>query len=152
MHLSIIAASLLTLVSCGEELPSLNLNEPIPNGTIVAQGVFTGQSGQAASGSATIYRLLSGQYVLHLSGVSFPQEMGLQLIIVTDSTNLPPRILRSSLGNQNYYFSLGEEDPVFQQVRIYSILQFRDYAVALFVHSILISRETSSHSDIRQVP
>lgn len=118
---------------CGSSQSGIDPNDPSPFGTIVTQGSFMGQNGQTASGIAIIYRLSTESYALRLSGVILPEETGLQLIIVADSTNLTPLALRSSRGSQNYYFNLSGEAPVFNQVRLHSIMTFRDYATAIFL-------------------
>lgn len=123
----------LSVGGCGSSQSGVDPNDPIPMGTIMSQGSFTGQNGQTSSGIAIIYRLSSESYALRLSGVSLPEETGLQLIIVADSTNLPPLALRSSRGSQNYYFNLSGESPVFDQVRLHSIMTFRDYATAILL-------------------
>lgn len=115
------------------ELP-IELNDPLPSGTIVAQAAFTGQNGKTASGLGVIYNQSGGSYVLRLSGVNFPTEAGLQLIIVANSTNQGPLLLRSSSGNQNYHFYLEGASPVFNQIRLHSVIQFKDYATALLIH------------------
>jgi|GEM_PF-6252874 len=130
---------LMTLGSpgCGQGIQSsepIVLNDPIPSGTIVAQAAFTGQNGNTASGLAVIYSQTGGSYVLRLSGVNFSNEAGLQLIIVANSTNQGPLLLRSSLGSQNYRFYLDGASPVFNQVRLHSVIHFKDYATALFIH------------------
>lgn len=108
-----------------------SLNDPVPTGTIVAQGTFTGLNGKSASGMAVIYSVASGSYILRLSGVNLPDESGLQLIIVANSTNLSSIMLRGSSGNQNYTFSYSGTSPTFNQVRLYSMTAFTDYATAL---------------------
>lgn len=119
---------LITNPSCGNVIP----NDPIPSGTVIAQGTFTGANGKSVSGAAIIYSQGSGQYVLRLQSLSAPSESGLQIVITVNSTTLSPISLLFTSGTKNYSFTYtGSGTPSFTQVSIKPPGVSLDYGIAL---------------------
>lgn len=89
-------------VSCGFATGSLN--EPVPSGTLISQGTFSGD----ASGRALIYRQGTSApytYVLRLENLSAPDETThIRVRNATDSVD-SILVLRSTSGQQNYTLS-----------------------------------------------
>src|SRR5690348_17169099 len=80
------AQSLILLNSCGIiPLGTSTLNDPVPSGTVLASGSFTGQNGKTASGTATVYLSDTGTYVIRLDGLVVPSENGLVVVASTTS-------------------------------------------------------------------
>lgn len=79
--------------------------DPIPIGTVLKRGNFSGLNGRTVTGSVSIYQLDSnGNHVIRLEGISVPLE-GPFLVVGTasNSTTLYSAQLRFTSGNQNYY-------------------------------------------------
>ncbi len=79
--------------------------DPIPNGTVIKRGNFSGLNGRTVTGSVSIFQLASnGTHVIRLEGISVPQE-GPFLVVGTSSSSatLYAAQLRFTSGNQNYY-------------------------------------------------
>lgn len=88
------------------------INDPVPSGTIVAQGNLSGQSGRSAAGVVAIYeQTASGStcsFVLRLQNLSAPSDVSLRVVpVVNGAPNVSPTFytLRAATGNQNYAFS-----------------------------------------------
>ena len=78
--------------------------DPIPSGTVIKRGTFSGLNGRTVTGSVSIYQLNSnGTHVIRLEGISVPQE-GPFLVVGTSSNSatLYSAQLRFTSGNQNY--------------------------------------------------
>ena len=134
-----LAAGLLLLAyaGCGN-VGAISPNDQPPNGTIVADGSFTGSN---VSGTATIYQLALGSYVVRLAQFSAPQETGLQVAATVDGKVATRVTLRATSGNQNYPFTypVGSLVPQFDQVAIHSVQTNQDYGLAP-----LIQKSTSA--------
>lgn len=106
-------------------------NDSRPSGVLIAQGSFTGQNGQNASGSAQIF-MDGGAYILRLEGISVPSENGLNVQVLSSASQTPvySSSLRSSSGNQNYSFSTALTGR-FATVYIYSTLRQKNYGIAI---------------------
>jgi hypothetical protein len=88
------------------------LNDPVPSGTIVAQGNLAGQSGRTASGVVSVWEQSTGgtscTFVLRLANLSAPSESTLRVVpLVNGAPSMSPSFysLRASTGNQNYTFT-----------------------------------------------
>src|SRR5689334_21696569 len=79
LNLILVALSLF-ISSCGISAGSaVAPNDARPNGAILVQGQFFGQSGQTVTGSALIFTVGAGSLVLRLEGLQTPEEVGLQV-------------------------------------------------------------------------
>ncbi len=105
--------------------------DPIPSGTLVAQGQFYGRSGQSASGGAEVYNTAAGSYTVHLDGVTLPQLNSLQLIFTINGTAQTGIELRGSSGSQNYVVQ-SQTGSIFNSVRVFSPPLQEDVAEADF--------------------
>lgn len=133
--------------ACGQiHLGSATPNDTEPTGTIIAQGPFVGASSKTVTGTAVIYKVDLGSYIIRLNGISTPSETGLQVVGVTNEGKLAGQTLRSTSGNQNYSVST-ETTPQWLQVNIYSTLNTTNYGTA-----ILVTTAATFRSDILQVP
>jgi hypothetical protein len=92
-------------------------------------GSFSGLNGKTVSGSASVYDQGGGTYVFRLDGVSFPDETGMQIVLVVSGTTQSPITLRAVSGSQNYTVT-PTGGTVFQQARIHSTFYNLDYALA----------------------
>ena len=96
------------------------LNDPVPNGTVVAQGSFFGQNGMSVTGTARVYRMTADNtYVIRLEGISTPSESGLILLASSNGNSDFQANLRGTSGNQNY-FTGSNSDRYWTEVRIES--------------------------------
>lgn len=103
---------------------------PRPVGAPLYQGQFFGQSGQQASGTASIFFTNQSQYVLRLEGLSVPVESGLKIKIYSHPYQRAAKTsLRSSSGDQNY--TLTTPPVKFTTVVIYSTQTRKPYATAM---------------------
>lgn len=84
---------------------SSSLNESAPDGTILAQGSFTGANGQTVTGNAFIYFIGLGSYAVRVTSLSTPDETSLQIVVTANGVDVTTQSLRANSGNQNYYFS-----------------------------------------------
>jgi hypothetical protein len=117
-------------IACGIPIGGGVPNDSKPAGSIVSSANINGQSGQTASGTATIY-VNGASFTLRLEGLSVPVENGLQVIVNMQggATSLHTT-LRASTGNQNY--SIGSTTGVFASVDIFSTSARTNYAKAIF--------------------
>ena len=105
-------------------------NDPVPQGTIIAQGSFVGLNGRTVSGTVTIYLTGIGMYTVRLAGLSIPSENGIQMITVVNDSSLTPITLSTGGGNKNYSITL-DGSVTWKQIRIYSAPNNLDYGQAL---------------------
>jgi hypothetical protein len=121
------------VVGCGQlKLGVLQLNDPAPVGTIVAQGTFNGLNGKTVSGVAVIYRLTeTGTHVIRLEGINTPAESGLLVRARQGGQVVFDTGLRSTRGTQNYSINI-TESAGWNSVTIHSTAANEDYATALF--------------------
>jgi hypothetical protein len=125
-----IAAALLPLLAsaCGLVTAGTSTqNDPVPPGSIVSQGNFTGVNGRAVTGTVAVYQTLDSggncQYIVRLQNLSAPTDGGLQVIpVVSGAASLSPSfyVLRAPTGNENYYYSTSSSacSATFAQVEI----------------------------------
>ncbi|MGE0614296.1 MAG: hypothetical protein AB7P04_01535 [Bacteriovoracia bacterium] len=85
---------------------SVYFNDPVPSGSIVAQGSFSGRNNQTVTGSALIYQTTDGTYVIRLQSLSAPDEAALKLYATVNGTETLMSTLKGSAGNQNYTTSV----------------------------------------------
>lgn len=96
---------------CGISLGSGSIDDPLPSGTIVAQGDFSGQNSQTVSGVVSIWQQTSGStcsFVLRVQSLAAPTGMSLSVVpLVNGAPSVSPTYyaLRGSTGNQNYTFT-----------------------------------------------
>jgi hypothetical protein len=118
-------------VSCGKLPYGTVPNDPVPTGSIVAQGVFTSSGTETVTGSAVVYSQGGGRFVVRLNNLDAYKEVGLQVRGVLDSgTILDIGGLRAYTGNQNYSITTTSGSG-WSQVTIYSPRAVRDYGIAL---------------------
>lgn len=127
---------LTSIVGCGQltrGTGSGGLNEPVPDGQVVAQDSFDGVNGQEISGVAAVYLLTSGQYTIRIEGLSGLDESGLQVYADIDGSRTFIAALRSTKGSMNYTTSI-TGTRVFTSVRIVSPTTSppTDYGIASF--------------------
>lgn len=120
----------LLMGGCGQiGIGSASLNDATPSGTLVASGQFFGVNGKTASGAVSVYNQTTENYVIHLSGVTLPQENGLTLISVINGVTQSGVTLRSSSGSQNYSVT-STSNASFTLLRLFSPTHNQDYAQA----------------------
>jgi hypothetical protein len=131
----IIAVSSITLSGCpGVQLGGGPLNEPPPSSgyaTIISSAQFNGENGGSDSGNAVLYSTTAGTFIVRLSGISAPNENGLQVHVFAGGANVFRQALRSISGNQNYEFAIATPFS-WDYVAIYSTRFNFDYAKAHF--------------------
>lgn len=94
---------LLTLAGCGFLRPGrTGIQDPVPQGVIVAQGTFTGLNGNTASGAAVIYLTPSSQYIARLEAFQGPSQNAMLIEVVADGSVAYSTGLTGISGNQNY--------------------------------------------------
>lgn len=96
-------------------------NDPAPDGTIVAQGQFSGANGKTVSGTAVIYSTGFGAFTLRLESLSVPLESSLLITAHASSETVYSTTLSAYSGNKNYSISLSE-NKTFTSVKISSAL------------------------------
>jgi hypothetical protein len=114
------------LCACGNiTLGQGTQNDGIPEGNIIAQGIFTGVNGRAVTGTAAVYQsTVSGgcSFVVRLGNLSAPSDSGLVVIPVVNGSQVSPSYwtLRAPTGNQNYSFTTvsGNCGATFAQIEI----------------------------------
>src|SRR5579862_6103059 len=79
-----------------------SFNDPVPSGTVVAQGSFSGRNGQTVTGTALVYLTTAGNYVLRLQSLAAPSEAALQLYATVNGVNTQLTSLKGPTGNQDY--------------------------------------------------
>jgi hypothetical protein len=104
-------------------------NDPVPIGTIVAKGSFTGQNSQEVTGVGVIYRLDTNEHVVRVEGLSAPSENALQIRARRNGSIVMERALRSNSGTQNYVTDITESTG-WDFVIIHSSLNNKDYGSA----------------------
>jgi hypothetical protein len=97
--------------ACGISLGSGSIDDPLPSGTIVAQGSLGGQNGHTVSGVVSVWQQNNSSactFVLRLQTLSAPTDASLRVIpLVNGAPSVSPTFysLRGSTGNQNYTFT-----------------------------------------------
>lgn len=81
-------------------------NDPVPEGTLIAQGTFTGLNGKTTSGTAAIYLSSGGLATVRLESFSAPNGTSLQVAAKANGQTLYQASLRAESGNQNYATSV----------------------------------------------
>lgn len=95
--------SLFFLSSCGLDTGPGIPSDPIPQGTVVAQGPFTDLN-QSVSGTVVVYLTQGQGYVIRLTGLQAPAENTLQLVGVSASEGeVYWARLGVNVGTKNYY-------------------------------------------------
>jgi hypothetical protein len=119
-----VAVGTVVLTSCGQISigTSASPTDPTPTGTVVGAGTFTSQNGQTVTGSVTVYQTDPVTWVVHLDGLSAPNEPGLQMAVVVSPTppSQPIFTLRAFTGSQNYTITGLGVSPRFSEVDIRS--------------------------------
>ena len=108
-----LSAALNTLPGCGAlTLGQGTQNDPIPTGTIVAQGNFQSANGETVSGTVAVYQTTNSDstcnFTVRLQNLSAPSVAGLQVIpTVNGAPSISPSfyVLRAPVGNENYVFT-----------------------------------------------
>jgi len=136
ISLMIIATLGALLGSCGAFPITLgggtsSTNDAVPSGVITAQGSFTSLNGKVVTGTAVIYFVSSGNYIVRLNGISVPSENALQMVPVIDGTAQTPVQLESDSGNQDYSVEYSGTPGHWNQVNIHSTIYNLDYGQAL---------------------
>jgi hypothetical protein len=81
-------------------------NDPLPSGSILAQGELLPQGSADVGGTAVVYAGTGGGFIFRLSGLTAPAETGQDLRAVTNTgTVVSIGSLRAYSGNQNYFLS-----------------------------------------------
>ncbi|OFZ20195.1 MAG: hypothetical protein A2X94_09855 [Bdellovibrionales bacterium GWB1_55_8] len=130
-----LSGGLLLLSACGwvDAGSGIAPNDPEPSGgQIVAQAELTPLAGVTISGSVTIYDMSGGTYIIRISGLVAPAENGLVIIPIVNGSGVTSLALRTNTGTQNYTVQSSQSSPRWEQVKIHSSPNNRDYAAALF--------------------
>jgi hypothetical protein len=91
------------LAPCGFLSPGRSgIQDPVPQGVIVAQGTFLGLNGNTASGAAVIYLTPSSQYIARLEAFQGPSQNAMLIEVVADGSVVFSSSLTGISGNQNY--------------------------------------------------
>lgn len=105
--------------------------DPVPSGTLSAQGSFTGANGKTVSGVAALYVSADGgAYIVRVENLAAPSEAGLNILLKADGAVAYSSVLRSTSGNQNYATPLGGVHN-FTSIEIFSSIYNLTYGVAL---------------------
>jgi len=95
------------LNSCGGSTGTIPANkEATPNGSVVAQGSFSGIGDNQVSGAVFIFQN-GNQHNLRIEGLSVPNQNGLLVVVKADGENVLFTDLRSKSGDQNYPLDVG---------------------------------------------
>lgn len=101
--LLVFAMCTVSVGSCGFLTPGrTGINDPVPQGVIVAQGTFTGLNGNTVSGTAAIYVTSSAQYIARIEALRAPSQNGMIVEVVADGSVAYSSSLTGISGNQNY--------------------------------------------------
>ena len=107
--------SFFMLNSCGPiGLGSGNFDDAVPNGTIKANGTFTGGD---ITGSVFVYQLDNGSHIIRLESFSISTTAGFLLIAETNSAEVLRTTLRGNSGNLNYTTNV-TGNPTWSSVKI----------------------------------
>ena len=77
---------------------AVSANDPVPDGTISVQGVFTGK----ATGNAAIFLTNAGAYIIRLENFSGPAKSPLTVVGTSNGVDVLSVNLKAKSGNQNY--------------------------------------------------
>ena len=80
-------------------------NDPVPSGSLVAQGTFSSLNGNTVSGTAGIYQTTDSEFTVRLSSISVSDGASLQVTVQSDGATVYSSGLRSTSGTQNYSFT-----------------------------------------------
>jgi hypothetical protein len=122
--------------SCGFVKLGGTPNDPVPSGTLVAQGPFASLNGWSVTGTAAIYSQGGDAFVVRLGGITVTPQTGLQVVVIANSATALEVPLRSTSGSQNYSFTYTPPaggTGIFNQVNIHSVIGNRDYGQALLI-------------------
>ncbi len=83
---------------------SSEINDGEPDGTVVAQGSFSGRHNHVVTGTAKVYRsTTTGLHILRLEGLTVTDApSGLQITASANGSSVVQSALKGSSGNQNY--------------------------------------------------
>ncbi len=111
-------------------------NDARPIGLPLVQGTFTGQNGKTVTGTASVFKMGSLDYILRLEGIITPEDPTLQVQLhSSDSFGSNGQFnfqLRAYTGTQNYTFTGTNPNLVFSNVNIYSASTSMPYGSAIF--------------------
>jgi hypothetical protein len=127
------------LSSCGISIGTgtATLNDPIPKGSLVAQGQLAGVNAKSVSGTAQIYNTsgssvgFSYNYTLRLDSLTAPDESNLVVqLYATPGGKIFSQSLKGASGSQNYQFT-APGSVTFNNVYIYSTTNNIAYGTAV---------------------
>lgn len=146
---------LLPLIGCGLVDTATQINEPVPNGTLQAQGSFTSLNGKAVSGVASVYQTSAGNFVLRLEGVSAPTTVSLNVVLAGTfagrTQNYLQQLLRSGSGTMNYSFSSGTSvAPTWNSVALNSPAENIDYGKVTLIQTSTRTGRSLTERSVQQ--
>ena len=128
-----LTVSLLTLLPGCNKI-SLNgtstPNETAPNAPILASGQLIGLNGKTVGGLAIAYNPSSGANILRLSGITLPNETGMQIIANVNGVEQSPITVQYYTGSTNYTMNVSGST-AWTIVTIHSTATNLDYAQAI---------------------
>lgn len=138
-NFSILALFIVVCLSAGAGCGGIALGpataprDPVPVGTVVANGEFVGLNGQTVSGVASVYKLTeTGAFIVRLEGITTPSEAALYVRAETNDGRVLNTYLRATTGTQNYV-TTAAGNPTWVSVSIYSTITALDYGKATLI-------------------
>ncbi len=105
-------------------------NDATPSAPILASGQLIGLNGKSVGGLAIAYNPSSGANILRLSGITLPNETGMQIIANVNGVDQAPVTVQYYSGSTNYTMNVSGST-TWTLVTIHSTLTNLDYAQAI---------------------